>query len=249
MVTVVFRSIKVNYTVEEGKGCIYAIRTPDRTPLPRFSPTVKWTLQKVHNSSSRKDLQIYNKQQGIYIINTIHLVIIELLEGMSSAETAPGAQQQKARKQITKKLSTGQKISLSTQDERTLRNVYDYVAGFSTRRSIEAALEAKKAEVNQIHNALPPSARLHLQVQPRSLHNTGLISPKPEGESEDSNEKSETDVLLDQYYKAKDQMLKLEEKLKHHTAIDHRIGFKDLDTVLKTLGNPYTKKQIDVYNH
>lgn len=161
-------------------------------------------------------------------------------------EGNPSVPQQKARKQISKKLSTGQKISLSTQDERTMRNVYDYLAGYSSRRYIESALEAKKSEVNHIHNALPPSARLHLQVQPRSLHSTGLNSPKPEGENDDSSEKNETDVLLDQYYKAKDQLLKLEEKLKQHSAIDHRIGFKDLDSVLRALGTPFTKKQIDV---
>lgn len=40
-------------------------------------------------------------------------------------------------------------------------------------------------------------------------------------------------------------MHKLEEKLKQHSAVDHRIGFKDLDAVLKSLGSAFSKKQIE----
>jgi hypothetical protein len=159
-----------------------------------------------------------------------------------SSNPIPVQPQQKARKQVTKRLSTGQKISLSTQDERTLRSVYEYLAGYAARRSIESALEVKKSEVNQLHNQLPPSARLLLQMQPRTLHSL------KEGQSEGDvmEEKTENDALLDQYYKAKDQLHKLEEKLKQHSAVDHRIGFKDLDAVLKSLGSAFSKKQIEV---
>ncbi len=161
-----------------------------------------------------------------------------------NSSTIPVQAQQKARKQITKRLSTGQKISLSTQDERTLRSVYEYLAGYAARRSIESALEVKKGEVNQLHNQLPPSARLLLQMQPRTLHSSTLKESQVEGDV--NEEKSENDILLDQYYKAKEQLHKLEEKLKQHSAVDHRIGFKDLDAVLKSLGSAFTKKQIEV---
>lgn len=154
-------------------------------------------------------------------------------------------QPQKARKQVVKRLSTGQKISLSTQDERTLRSVYDFLAGFATRRSIESALELKKSDVNQLHSQLPPSARLLLQMQPRTMHSSPLKEMLPQ-EGDNSEEKSENDMLLDQYYKAKEQLHKLEEKLKQHSAVDHRIGFKDMDAMLKTLGSAFSKKQIEV---
>jgi hypothetical protein len=168
---------------------------------------------------------------------------------MSSELPAATQQQQqpvKARKQITKKLSTGQKISLSTQDERTLRAIYEYLAGYASRRAIETSLEAKKADVTRLHNALPPSSRLQLQMQPRSL--ARMAEEKEEGENtaEENAAKTETDLLLDEYYLAKDELHKLEDKLKIHTAMDHKISFKDLDAVLKSLGPPFHRKQIEV---
>lgn len=154
----------------------------------------------------------------------------------------------KSRKQVVKKLSTGHKISLPSQDERTLRSVYDYLAGYANRRSIETALEAKKVEVSKLHNALPPSARLLLQMQPRTMipafganHATG----ENEGRDATPASKSEADILLDEYYHAKDQLHKLEDKLKNHSAGQHTISFKDLDAVLKSLGPPFSKKQIE----
>lgn len=163
--------------------------------------------------------------------------------------TDPAAPVAKSRKQVVKKLSTGHKITLSTQDDRTLRSVYEYLSGFSTRRNIEASLEAKKAEVTRLHNALPPSARLLLQMQPRSTTTYGVTHNPTETEQQkvDTNapSKSEADILLDEYYHAKDQLLKLEEKLKAHGSCDHKISFKDLDAVLKTLGPPFSKKQIE----
>lgn len=155
----------------------------------------------------------------------------------------------KARKQVNKKLSTGQKISLSTQDERTLRSVYEYLAGYAVRRSIESALEAKKADVSRLHNALPPSSRLQLQMQPRSLQISSDRKSSKTGDNhtndDDNTHKSETDILLDEYYRAKDELHKLEEKLKVHTSQDHKISFKDLDAVLRSLGPPFHRKQIE----
>lgn len=163
--------------------------------------------------------------------------------------TDPAAPAAKSRKQVVKKLATGHKITLSTQDDRTLRSVYEYLSGFSTRRNIEASLEAKKAEVTRLHNALPPSARLLLQMQPRSTTTYGVTHNPTETEQQkvdtSAPSKSEADVLLDEYYHSKDQLLKLEEKLKAHGSCDHKISFKDLDAVLKTLGPPFSKKQIE----
>eukprot|EP01039_Chlorochromonas_danica_P007669 gene7669-8476_t len=96
-------------------------------------------------------------------------------------------------------------------DERTLRTIYDYLAGYSTRRTIEAQIEEKKGEVNRLHNSLPPSARLLLQMQPKN----GLLSSFPAaagaglgegGEEAQAVPKSETDLILDQYFKAKESL-------------------------------------------
>lgn len=162
--------------------------------------------------------------------------------------TDPTAPVAKSRKQVVKKLSTGHKITLSTQDDRTLKSVYEYLSGFSTRRNIETALEAKKTEVSRLHTALPPSARLLLQMQPRVTTTYGVNHNQADAEQqkgENSATKSEADILLDEYYHAKDQLHKLEEKLKSHGSCDHKISFKDLDAVLKTLGPPFSRKQIE----
>jgi Ca2+-binding EF-hand superfamily protein len=165
---------------------------------------------------------------------------------MSTTDTS--APVSKSRKQVVKKLSTGHKITLSTQDDRTLRSVYEYLSGFSSRRNIEGALEAKKIEVARLHAALPPSARLLLQMQPRATtaFGTNLIQSDADHHKADANaaSKNESDVLLDEYYHAKDQLQKLEEKLKTHGSTDHKISFNDLDAVLKSLGPPFSKKQI-----
>jgi len=159
----------------------------------------------------------------------------------------------KTRKQVVKKLSTGHKIHLSTQDERTLRSIYEYLAGYANRRAIETALEAKKVEVNRLHNALPPSARLLLQMQPKAgalptSTTSEIVEQKGDAAqvaSGSTTSRNEADLLLDEYYRAKDHMHKLEDKLKAHTSVDHKISFKDLDAVLRSLGPPFSKKQIE----
>jgi len=162
----------------------------------------------------------------------------------------PGAS--KAKKQISKKLSTGQKIQLTTQDEKTLKAVYDFLAGYAVRRSIETALDAKKNEVTHLHNALPPSSRLQIQLQPRNFLTSSYNLESHNNNNNQSGEnatpppKSEVDIMLDSYYKAKAEQMKLEEKLKAHVNIDHKISFKDLELILKTLGSSFSKKQIEV---
>lgn len=169
----------------------------------------------------------------------------------------------KARKQITKKLATGQKIAITANDERTLRTVYEYLSGFSSRQSIESTLEDKRSEVNRLYNTLPPSAKLSLQISNQNMYldmkgkdtnNVSNNQDNAEGKTEDAiqdstvdnNNKSESDILLDDYYKAKEQLHKLEEKLKAHAAVDHKISFKDLDTMLKMLGTTLNRRQIEV---
>ncbi|RYH06819.1 EF-hand domain-containing protein [archaeon] len=156
--------------------------------------------------------------------------------------------QPKTRKQVTKKLSTGQKISLSLQDERTLRSIYEYLAGYATRRNIESIMEVKKSDVSKQHAALPPSARLLLQMQPKSallMSYQTQNNHSTDGGEADSTNKSEVDQQLDEYFKTKEQLHKLEEKLKAFSSTDHKISFKDLDAILKSLGATFHRKQIE----
>lgn len=158
-------------------------------------------------------------------------------------ETVP-----RSRKSITKKLSTGQKITLTPQDDRTLKNIYDYMAGFAKRKTIENQIEAKKKEVAEINSEIPTSAKIMLQQ--KGINYQEYQPPSSPGgtsiESESDVIKSETDIKIDRYYQAKAQLNKLEDKLKTHISTDHKIGFKDLDGVLRSLNTVLHKRQIEV---
>ena len=54
------------------------------------------------------------------------------------------------RNAIDKKLSTGQIISLTSQEEKTLEHAYGYMAGYAKRTSLLSKIEAKTNEYNQI---------------------------------------------------------------------------------------------------
>mmetsp|Transcript_20156 Transcript_20156/g.45084 ORF Transcript_20156/g.45084 Transcript_20156/m.45084 type:complete len:293 (-) Transcript_20156:316-1194(-) len=146
-----------------------------------------------------------------------------------------------SRKQITKVLSTGQKISLTPQDERTLKGIYDYMAGYAKRVLIERAVEEKKREVDLLKSEIPPGEKL--QMQERASY-TG--SPTMELIADlDDELKAEGTLKVENYYKAKEQRLKLEEKLKLYMTVDHKICFKDVDAILRSLGRVLHRRQIE----
>lgn len=148
----------------------------------------------------------------------------------------------RSRKTISKKLSTGQKITLTPHDDRILKNIYDYISGFAKRKHIENALENIKKEVNTLNNAIPTQTKLQMQ-----LNRGGSFDYPIENISQGSEViKSEHDILLDKYYQAKAEQLKLEDTLKLHSMTDHKISYKDLEGVLKSLNEPLSKKQIEV---
>jgi hypothetical protein len=147
-----------------------------------------------------------------------------------------------SRKQITKVLSTGQKISLTPQDERTLKGIYDYMSGYAKRILIERAVEEKKREVDLLKSEIPPGEKL--QMQERASY-TG--SPTMEQIADlDDELKAEGTLKVENYYKAKEQRLKLEEKLKLYMTLDHKICFKDVDAILRSLGRVLHRRQIEV---
>lgn len=148
----------------------------------------------------------------------------------------------RSRKTVSKKLSTGQKITLTPHDDRILKNIYDYIAGYSKRKHIENALETIKKEVNTLNNAIPTQTKLQMQI-----HRGGSYDYPIENVSMGSDViKSEHDIVLDKYYQAKAEQLKLEETLKVHSLTDHKICYKDLEGVLKSLNGSLNRREIEV---
>lgn len=49
-----------------------------------------------------------------------------------------------------KTLSTGQTISLTAHEEKTLRHAYDYMAGYSKRLALTNMIDKKKQEYKQL---------------------------------------------------------------------------------------------------
>lgn len=154
----------------------------------------------------------------------------------------------KSRKQVTKVLSTGQKIALTPQDERTLKTIYDYLSGYSKRMMVESLVEIKKREVEQLKSEIPPGAKLLMKERANALYGTNNF-PSGNDDSikkESDPEKADGEKKVDDYYKAREQLLKAEERLKTYMSVDHKIGFKDLDAVVRSLGKVLHKRQIDV---
>lgn len=181
------------------------------------------------------------------------------LDGGASQNEAP-----KSRKAVAKKLSTGHRITLTPQDDRTLKVIYDFMSGFSKRKYIESAIESKKRDVELSLKEIPASARI-LMKQRAAGNVTGGFGFNNEDVEVDSTQhnnndwnnfdatdevsaaaRSEAELLIDTYYREKEQLQKLEEKLKAHTQTDHRIGIKDLDAVIKSLGITMSKKHLEV---
>jgi len=147
----------------------------------------------------------------------------------------------RSRKTITKKLSTGQKITLTPHDDRILKNIYDYISGYAKRKAIETALDIVKKEVIAHGNAIPTQTKIQMQLQRGAsfdypIENISLGSDII---------KSENDILLDKYYQSKTEQTKLEDTLKLHSLTDHKICYRDLEGVLKSLNEPLNKKQIE----
>jgi hypothetical protein len=158
----------------------------------------------------------------------------------------------KSRKQVTKTLATGQKITLSPQDDRVLKVIYDYLAGYSKRKLVESLVEVKKREVEQLKNDIPPGAKVLMKERTKAAtyHNNNKDNNSDE-EAEPvvkaiNPEMVEGQQKVDEYYRAREQLLKLEDRLKTYMMVDHRISFKDLESVLLALGRGLHKRQIEV---
>lgn len=138
-----------------------------------------------------------------------------------------------SRKRITKRVSSGQRIVLSPQDEKTLRAAYEYVSGYAKRIRLEARVAKKEEELNAFSATLPK-----LPHPPR-LQEARMVSMMSE------LTKSEDDDKYDQYYKLKEEVTRLEEKLKQHNSIDNKISLEDLEALTKRLGANLSKRSLE----
>jgi hypothetical protein len=169
---------------------------------------------------------------------------------MSKAVSANSSNLTKSRKQITKVLATGQKITLTPQDDRTLKVIYDYLAGYTKRKLIESLFDVRKREVELLKSAIPPGVKVLMKERGagyKAQHGDDTIK------LEDGNTNQEVDSVrveiekkVEDYYKAREVLLKLEERLKAFLLVDHKISFKDLDTVIRSLGKVLHRRQIEV---
>ena len=173
---------------------------------------------------------------------------------MSKENSTTTASLTKSRKQVTKTLATGQKITLAPQDDRTLKTVYDYLAGYSKRKLIESLVEIKKREVEQLKNDIPTGAKVLMKERKKVNYTTTYMDNSDEENElsssvpkENNPELIEGQMKVDEYYNGREQLAKLEERLKTYMMIDHKISFKDLDSVIRTLGKTLHKRQIEVY--
>mmetsp|Transcript_1419 Transcript_1419/g.2269 ORF Transcript_1419/g.2269 Transcript_1419/m.2269 type:complete len:260 (+) Transcript_1419:136-915(+) len=134
---------------------------------------------------------------------------------------------------VTKKLSTGHTIYLTTQEDRMLKRVYDYLAGYAQRMVHIQKIENKKAEVVKNAGVIAASKGL-----PSTDSNVILKSYK-------HDQRTQLEIQTDAMFQLKDELQDLEDKFKAFEAQKHTIGFKDIDVVLRKLGAAMHKKNIE----
>jgi hypothetical protein len=136
---------------------------------------------------------------------------------------------------VVKDLSTGQSIYLTVYEDRMLKRVYDYLAGYAARQQFVKKIELKKEEVSVI------SSEVKQMISKEANHSDDNIVKSYRVEQRNTNE-----IQTDAMFKAKDELQLLEEKFKHFENQHHKIGFKDIDLLLRKLGVTMPKKNIEV---
>jgi len=157
------------------------------------------------------------------------------------------------RKTLKKRLMTGQTILITPQDERILRTIYDFISGYTNRKNVEAAIEIKRREVETLKNELSPRAKLLMKEN--YTYSSLMANADPDDDDADnlgsdtrdatSSDQVEGEIKLDEFYQARNQLIKLEERLKVYSSTDHKISPRDIDGVCRSLGVNLTKKQIE----
>lgn len=136
---------------------------------------------------------------------------------------------------VEKELSTGQTIKLTALEDKMLKRVYDYLAGHATRQQFLKKIEQKKDEVSAISSEVK-----QMVTKESSHHSDDHVVKSYRVEQRNLNE-----IQTDAMFKAKDELQALEEKYKNFESQVHKIGFKDLDVLMKKLGVSMPKKNIE----
>jgi len=142
------------------------------------------------------------------------------------------------KKTLKKRLSTGQTIHLSPQDERMLRLAYDHMQGHCRRQQIESTVEKKREEVASKAALIPASAKHFTTSRLSSTQTPSLKNFR-------ADSRSEVEIAVDEYHKVKDELAVLEEKLSAYLAVDHKISLKDIESTMKKLGIVIPKRVLE----
>jgi len=118
--------------------------------------------------------------------------------------------------------------------------VYQYLAGYHKRTQLEHHLETKRSEVESFGALLPVG--INKNIPPvKSItgkENPALLAFSPELRPDIENK-------IDNFFRAKDEVSSLEAKIKAFVTADNKVSFRDIDSLLKKLGAPMTKRQIE----
>jgi hypothetical protein len=165
----------------------------------------------------------------------------------------------KDRKTTKIRLSTGQRIELTVQEERMLKIAYDFLSGYSTRSHKEHAVDKKKEEVAALYNNLPTTARVSLRDRSITAAKKGpgelsLIEGNAANSAANNNNNannnansllSDSERKLEEYLTAKGELMALEEDLKTFVLTDHKISIRDLDAAIRNFGAHVGKKELE----
>jgi hypothetical protein len=124
-----------------------------------------------------------------------------------------------------------------------LKRVYDHLAGNYSRQQHQMKIDAKKDEVTKLTLEIQAMRAAAASDNQKSNSNeSSNLAPR----SYKLDQRNPIEVLTDEMFKAKDELLDHEEKFKFFEEQSHTISFKDIDVVLKKLGVTMAKKTIEV---
>ncbi len=152
-----------------------------------------------------------------------------------------GDQNENLRKSVTKRLSSGQTITLTLQVEKMLRAAYEYAQGYSKRQMLENYIYQKRQELSEVAATVPLNIRQTL-LMPSSTRTTvmttntpslaGFRKEMPVDHGTHSKEVSEINRL-------NSELATLVENAQTLAKTDSKITINDLEALLKQLGvNP-----------
>jgi hypothetical protein len=160
----------------------------------------------------------------------------------------------KSRKTVTRRLETGQSVAMTPQDDRMIRLCYDYIKGFTKRKSLQEQMEKKKLEVSvaaaaisQVISSIDIRNDYHDDDDSQNGKGYGSATNTGINVDEERPEATEEDLKLQLYRRLKDDLTVLEDQFDVHLSTDQKITIKDLDAVLKRqYGVTMTKKHLEV---